>query len=175
MKSIYLILQVISKNRLDFRLCLFIFSQIVILTKSEYTSELVGLSFIFSIIVCLSHIFCERWNNDRQLPYREVIRKSRYSIYFSGVMLFIWLIVLNKWQKQRPCRLWHSLCLFIRKGEEFASKDVAVATQQDAHLSVIGLTNQNPVALGTHTEFAQHLVSADQIEQFSVGRTEVQN
>ncbi len=96
MRQLSQILQVISKNRRDFRLCIFIFSQIVILTKSEYTSELVGLSFIFSVIVCLSQIFCERWNNDRQLPYREVIRKSRYSIYFSGVMLFIWLIVLNK-------------------------------------------------------------------------------
>lgn len=86
--------RLISDNRQDFRICIFIFSQIFILSDSKYASIFVGICVILSVIVCLSQIYCERMT-DKEMSLKEAIKKSLYSIYFSVIMLVIWLLVIS--------------------------------------------------------------------------------
>lgn len=92
--SVHTQLSRISDNRQTIRTCIFILSQIPILTKSEYATEIVGICFILSIILCFSQIYCYRHGDDKKRSYIEAIKKSLYGIYFAGMMLIIWILVM---------------------------------------------------------------------------------
>lgn len=87
-------LSMISDNRQTIKTCIFILSQIPILTKSEYATEIVGICFILSTILCFSQIYCHRHGDDENLSYLEAIKKSLYGIYFAIMMLIIWILVM---------------------------------------------------------------------------------
>ncbi len=47
-----------------------------------------------SIILCFSQIYCYRNGDDKKRSYIDAIKKSLYGIYFAGMMLIIWILVM---------------------------------------------------------------------------------
>ena len=84
------LLRVITDNISSLRLIIYIILGVALMTK-HYTASLFGALALAAVILCLCQIIGLR---QRSLDTATALRKSGYTIFFSIVMIAIWVIAL---------------------------------------------------------------------------------
>lgn len=82
-----------SEHRADLRLLIFIVSQIFIIFRLQYAVTVVGLCFALAFIIYISQICSIKFDCTAKVSTVSLLRQSRYSLFFSLGMLFIWLLL----------------------------------------------------------------------------------
>lgn len=86
------LIQRISDSRSDIRLCIFIISQIFILTESTCASIVVGTLALLSVVLCICHIHSIKQQHAAKCNCSLILKQGIYSIFFCIVMLLIWYL-----------------------------------------------------------------------------------